>query len=262
MFYLINLPSNDQHELFYDPMLEADAKLWPGSGANLVSSARRLLQRTLLSGNSEEQGDQQDGLAPSAPVEVNEGFSTPVETLTSAYRLMLGDFERDWFDQPLTLLMFFAYTFIANIMMLNMLIAVVSDSYECAIIKSKLLFRRARLELVAEFDTMITIWRGSMGGVRAGPGGAYAELQQVERAAVETPSSSWVWRTLAHAIKMGGGDDEGGDEWQGRTLDMEKRIVALIGASETRANVELDARLTASEVRIIDAVRRLHRGQG
>ena len=42
--------------------------------------------------------------------------------------------------------------FIVLVIMLNILIAVVSDSYECAIIRSKKLFLSARLELVAEFD--------------------------------------------------------------------------------------------------------------
>ena len=59
--------------------------------------------------------------------QVNKGFVTPIETWMSVYRMMLGDLEREWFPDTLTLAMFCVYTFVGNIMMLNVLIAVVSD---------------------------------------------------------------------------------------------------------------------------------------
>jgi hypothetical protein len=188
---------------------------------------------------------------------------------------MLGDFERDWFDQPLTLFMFFAYTFIANIMMLNVLIAVVSDSYEHAMIKSKFLFRRARLELVAEFDTMFTCWDGTRRLQKqrerereAARNGGYAELDAPDPD-LEAPTPG-IWlvlkrlgKPLARAIKMGRDENDGEDTaWPGRALDMERRVAALIHDYEVRAQAELDMRLAASEVRIIDAVRRMNRGLG
>jgi hypothetical protein len=59
------------------------------------------------------------------------------------YRMMIGDFEREWFPTPFTLGLFLAYMFVVMILMLNVLIAVVSDSYDFAVIRSQVLFRRA-----------------------------------------------------------------------------------------------------------------------
>jgi len=278
MFYLIDLPTHDAHDLYYDPELEASATFWPAASSEPASPVQRSMRRLgalnsalVLGEEGEEYADADVGASDA----VNEGFVSPAETLTSIYRLMLGDFERDWFDQPLTLVMFFVYTFLANIMMLNVLIAVVSDSYECAIIKSKLLFRRARLELVAEFDTMLTICSGADGAGLARHN-AYAHVyDELERADGGTRSDqptaqltglSWavarLSRPLARAIKMGTDEEDGEDNaWPGRALDMEKRVAALIEAYEERASVKLDARLEAAEARIIDSVRRMHRGQ-
>ena len=143
-----------------------------------------------------------------------------------------------------------------------MLIAVVSDSYECAIIKSKFLFRRARLELVAEFDTMFTIFTSHRPSSR---GDGYAKLNETGHA-IDDPTLGVcgalgrLARPLARAIKMGADDDDGGEEnaWPGRALDMERRMGVLLAAYEARATTELDARIAASEARIIDAIRRVH----
>ena len=110
----MSLPPTDEHDLFYDDAVEANATLWPSS------TRRQLLSRGIGDIFRHRALADEEEAAEGA---VNEGFGSPLETLTSIYRLMLGDFERDWFDRPLTLLMFFAYTFIANIMMLNVLVA-------------------------------------------------------------------------------------------------------------------------------------------
>ena len=89
-----------------------------------------------------------------------------VETLVSVWRLLLGDFgakydfadfasgegplPRDWF----ILFCFIIFTIIGLVLMLNILIAVVSDSYEHAQINARPLFLIARISLVAELDSM------------------------------------------------------------------------------------------------------------
>ena len=219
----------------------------------------------------------EDADAPSGEAddeaEIGDAFGAPVETIVSVYRLMLGDFDREWFPRPLTLVMFLAYTFIANIMMLNVLIAVVSDSYANAMIKSEVLFRRARLELIAEFDTMFSALPvpsflaaamrccgggdddGASGYAQLGGGGAVARKR------------GGIWTAIARSIRMrrggeggeDGEDEDGGEEWKGAALDMERRVALLIAESEKRSRAELDARLAASEARIIDALRRMQR---
>jgi hypothetical protein len=62
--------------------------------------------------------------------------------------------DREWFDNRILIIIFVLYGFIVVVLMLNILIAVVSDSYEYAVIRAKKLFMMARLDLVAEFDTM------------------------------------------------------------------------------------------------------------
>ena len=64
--------------------------------------------------------------------DVDVAFVSVSETLISVYRLMIGDFEREWFQTPFLVGLFLAYTFIVMIMLLNILIAVVSDSYDYA----------------------------------------------------------------------------------------------------------------------------------
>lgn len=89
-------------------------------------------------------------------------FSTVGESLLSVYRMMLGDFERDWFrisnNQSAAnymVLMFAMYMFIVTIILLNILIAVVSDSYDYAMIQAKTLYLRARLVSAAEVLILI-----------------------------------------------------------------------------------------------------------
>ena len=64
--------------------------------------------------------------------DVDVAFVSVSETLISVYRLMIGDFEREWFQTPFLVGLFLAYTFIVMILLLNILIAVVSDSYDYA----------------------------------------------------------------------------------------------------------------------------------
>jgi hypothetical protein len=67
------------------------------------------------------------------------------------YSIVVGDFEVSDFQEPDFLLyLFFVVTIIGVLILLNVLIAVISDSYERAQISSRLLFGRARVNFVAQ----------------------------------------------------------------------------------------------------------------
>ena len=63
-------------------------------------------------------------------------FQSILETLLTQYRMMLGDFDRDWFGsdtqsvETTGVLFFVLFTFMVMVLLLNMLIAIVSDSCE------------------------------------------------------------------------------------------------------------------------------------
>ena len=164
-------------------------------------------------------------------------FWSVEETLVSVYRMMIGDFERDWFSSMFMLLLFLGYTFIVMILMLNILIAVVSDSYDYAVIKSRQLFCRARLELAAELDVMFS---GScQGGSRYSPLGEGAPPNGL----VSLGES--ILSRVSESIKMSrplDADDENdaADDWLGRALDMERRTKKLVDASEARLAAKLE----------------------
>ena len=69
------------------------------------------------------------------------------------YIMMLGDYDRDDFPDTYTSLMSFLFMFLVVVIMMNVLIAIVSDSYDNAMVRSNELYSRARLELVAEVST-------------------------------------------------------------------------------------------------------------
>ena len=83
-------------------------------------------------------------------------FGTELETLLTLFRMMLGDFERSWFSansdeiSSVAVCAFVLYEFLITVLLLNMLIAVVSDSYDYAQIRAAKLFLRTRVELAAE----------------------------------------------------------------------------------------------------------------
>ena len=57
------------------------------------------------------------------------------ESLITMYRLLLGETHRYWFHDGVELSLYVSYELIVVILMLNVLIAVVSDSYEYSIIR-------------------------------------------------------------------------------------------------------------------------------
>jgi len=73
---------------------------------------------------------------------------------------LLGDFEiNDYRESPGMLAIFFIFTSIALIILLNVIIAVISDSFERASIGSDLIFGKARIEFVAQNEALESFLR-------------------------------------------------------------------------------------------------------
>ena len=67
--------------------------------------------------------------------------------------MILGTFESYVFAGIWAQTLFLCYSFLVVIILLNVLIAVVSDAYDAVLVTSSELFWRTRLELVAEIAT-------------------------------------------------------------------------------------------------------------
>eukprot|EP00968_Pinguiococcus_pyrenoidosus_P010683 scaffold846_cov252-Pinguiococcus_pyrenoidosus.AAC.46 len=84
-------------------------------------------------------------------------FESVPEALLTAYIMFLGEFDRNWFTVPghepsrrVADAIFVAFLFVMNVLLLNVLIAIVSSSYGASMERSVALFYAARLELAAE----------------------------------------------------------------------------------------------------------------
>jgi hypothetical protein len=75
------------------------------------------------------------------------------EYLLRVYTILLGDFgdfEREQFTSGFSVFLVVFYSFLVTVVILNVLIAVASDSYEKCLVRSQNLFGRARVMLIAE----------------------------------------------------------------------------------------------------------------
>lgn len=109
----------------------------------------------LLGAKDKDGDDNEDGDAEADnDSAITAPFSTVRETALTMYRMMLGANERSWFESggyiDLSVIFFFFYSFFVQVLLLSMLIAIVSDSYDFAMIRSFNLFYRARCEQAAK----------------------------------------------------------------------------------------------------------------
>jgi hypothetical protein len=87
-------------------------------------------------------------------------FQTFSQGLLSLFNMIMGNYDSDWFETDtkwlsvVSVILFVLFMFFVVIVMLNVLIAVVSDSYAGAKMKARILFYKSRLELVAELDAL------------------------------------------------------------------------------------------------------------
>ncbi|GMI18795.1 hypothetical protein TrLO_g13328 [Triparma laevis f. longispina] len=94
----------------------------------------------VIAGKKEGEGDEID-------------FSSIGGTAWSLYLMILGTFESSVFPGIWAESLFLCYSFLVVIILLNALIAIVSDSYDVVLVTSTELFWRNRFELVAELTT-------------------------------------------------------------------------------------------------------------
>lgn len=103
-------------------------------------------------------------LAPStcATEDASKRQCKPSEYALQAYTVLLGDFgtlDRDAFKTRFSVFLVVIYSFLVCIVLLNVLIAIASDSYEKCLLKSQQLFGRARVMLVAELASFQSLLR-------------------------------------------------------------------------------------------------------
>ena len=144
-----------------------------------------------------------------------------------------------------TTLFFVLNTFIVMVIALNMLIAIVSDSYEYAQIRARKLFLRTRVELAADL-VAIGAARSRAPSVAIGTlGRLLAPMKRVLQLTAEPADGE-------------DGDDD--DEWQGRALKMEWRTQAAVIDSRVQLEArfgEMDARFDEMDARFGAIERRL-----
>ena len=85
-------------------------------------------------------------------------FSNISGTALSLYLMILGIFESSVFAGIWAQILFLCYSFLVVIILLNVLIAIVSDSYDAVLVNSTELFWQSRLELVAEITTTFNMF--------------------------------------------------------------------------------------------------------
>lgn len=86
--------------------------------------------------------------------------NNPWASYLRIYSILIGDFELDDMRETTgTLVLFLIFTILGVIILLNVLIAVISDSYERATMSSGLLFGRARVFYVAQNEALERILR-------------------------------------------------------------------------------------------------------
>ena len=86
----------------------------------------------------------------------------PSEYYLSVYSILLGDygeFNREDFHTPFSVFLVVLFSFMVVIVLLNVLIAIVSDSYEKCLIRSQFLFGRARVMILAELISFQNLLR-------------------------------------------------------------------------------------------------------
>ena len=130
----------------------------------------------------------------------------------------IGDYDLDNYPNPADRTYLVLFLVVVVIVQLNILIAIVSDSYDAAIAKSEALYYRSHLELVSE-----TAWAA----------------QRFPRRLLPTIDEGWIKTRLAAALE----ETKGGDDDQGRINYTSERTRAAVQADTRRAIADLEERM-------------------
>lgn len=142
--------------------------------------------------------------------------------------------------------------FIVSVVMMNILIAIVSDSYEHAMIRAERLFLRARLEIAAELDSLFALTRG----VNNNTGCTRLSRSSCCQTILKTMTSPFI-RVFAMKSRAGVVELET-EMWTARAQDMENRMRTAVTQTEkrlertiSRMQKQLQQQVTQSEIRLV-----------
>ena len=187
-------------------------------------------------------------------------FARVDESFLSLFQMILGQFDRDWFEVPhsvglstYAVALFVAYMGVVFVVMFNVLIAVVCDNYDYAMSNALELFLRSRLALLAGLE--LQGYTRSSTGCVVGP---------LVRALQGTAGHNRIKRWFAVHAEWVRADDraaqwdrtahEGAeDEWAGRVKHVERLVTRVVGARLA----ETEARLAATEGALLRALERI-----
>ena len=159
-------------------------------------------------------------------------FHSPFFSFLSVYQMIFGEFQVSWYEAEskgltaCSVALFVIFMFFVVVVMLNVLIAIVSDSYDFALTRAEKLFLRARLVLVAELDALgLTKPDFSLFGKNKwsnegnqGTGSCMGSAQVIGS----------IFRLHSKDARSDGGKASVGTEWTGRVLHMEKSTEAIV----------------------------------
>jgi len=93
------------------------------------------------------------------PGKKNSYFVSSAKGYLKAYTMMLGDLGDGYIESHVLSIVFIAYTFVVTTVLLNILIAIVSDSYQNAFISSTLMHGKARIHFYSELHSIKAYFR-------------------------------------------------------------------------------------------------------
>ena len=131
----------------------------------------------------------------------------------------IGDYDLDNYPNPADRTYLVLFLVVVVIVQLNILIAIVSDSYDAAMAKSEALYYRAHLELVGETATKAS---------RCIPQRLLPKIDE-----------GWIKKRLAAALE----ETKGRDDDQGRINYTSQRTRAMVQADTRRAIADLEERM-------------------
>ena len=146
-----------------------------------------------------------------------------------------GDVDPDNFPTHVDKALLVVYLLVTVVVQLNILIAIVGDSYDAARATGKALYYRAHLELVTE-----TSWIAN---------------RLLPRRLLPTVDDRWIKERLAVALREQGDDD------RGRIVDITRRTRAAVQADTQRAIADLEERMVERMDAKLDEVLKLLRAR-
>ena len=172
--------------------------------------------------------------------------------LLTLFRMAMGDFEMSWFEHPSEAISSVAVTLFVSFMVffflvcVNVLIAVVADSYDYALFRAHKIYLRTKLQLVAEFEAV------GLTTLPLNGNGCFMDrillpsLIAVFGNPLIAPFSMW-WAEMLTNNPMR--NDENQDAWDGRVRHFEMRVSEVV-----------DHRLAQTERRVDEQIRALGTG--